>query len=86
MAKQEKKIVSFRVDRGIRINGQSVFPSKDAKKPVIISIPENFANELVYASKGKIVENKANTKIAEAPSEEDDLDAAFGEAESDEKE
>jgi hypothetical protein len=77
MAKEQKKIVSFLVERGIRINGANVFPSKDAKKPVIISIPENFANELAYASKGKIVETKANTKIAEAQAEEDDLDA-FG--------
>jgi hypothetical protein len=78
MAKEQKKTVSFRVDRGIRINGASIFPSKDAKKPVIITLPENFAKELAYASKGEIVDNKANTKIAEAPSEEDDLDAAFG--------
>ena len=83
MAEEPKKIVSFRVDRGIRINGSSIFPSKDAKKPVIISIPENFAKELAYASKGAIVESKANTKTPEAPSEEDDLDAAFGQVEAD---
>jgi hypothetical protein len=78
MAKEQKKTVSFLVLRGIRINGASVFPSKDPKKPVVITLPATFALELEYASKGKIVEAKANTKTAELPSEEDDLDAAFG--------
>lgn len=85
MAKEAKKIVSFRVDRGIRINGVSLFPAKDAKKPVVLALPETLAKELQYASKGKIVEAKANTKLPEAPSEDDDLDDAFGEDETEAK-
>jgi hypothetical protein len=78
MAKEQKK-VSFEVLRGIRINGVSIFPSTDEKKKVIISLPETFARELAYASKGKIVESKANTKVAEPPSDEDGLDV-FGQS------
>jgi hypothetical protein len=77
MSKEQKK-VSFEVRRGIRINGKSIYPSTDKKKKVILSLPETFARELEYASKGKIVEAKANTKAPEAPSQEDDLDDVFG--------
>lgn len=77
MAKAAAKKVSFLVQRGVRINGESIHPSKDAKKPVIITLPEGFARELVYASKGKIVDLKATKVIAEK-TDEDDLDEAFG--------
>lgn len=84
MAKQAAKKVSFHVQRGVRINGESIFPSKDAKKPVIITLPESFARELVYASKGEIVDKKATKTIVEK-ADDDDLNDAFG-ADSDAKE
>jgi hypothetical protein len=77
MAKKTIKKVSFLVERGIRINGESIFPAKGKAKPVIVQLPEMLAKELVHASKGQIVEQAANTKVA-AESTDDDLDAAFG--------
>ena len=78
MAKQTVKKVNFRVDRGIRINGESIYPGKDKKKPTIISIRETLAKELVNASKGEIVNDKVTTQVKEPSSEDADLDAAFG--------
>lgn len=82
MAKQVKK-VNFRVDRGIRINGESIYPAKAEKgkakpKPVVISIRESLAKELAAASKGEIVTEKATKEIAEKSAEDAELDAAFG--------
>jgi hypothetical protein len=84
MAKAAAKKVSFLVERGVRINGESIHPSKDAKKPVIITLPESFARELVHASKGKIVSQNATKAVAEK-TDDDDLDDAFG-ADADAKE
>lgn len=78
MAKQTVKKVNFRVDRGIRINGESIFPAKDKKKPVVISVRESLAKELANASKGEIVNDKATTQVKEPSDEDADLDAAFG--------
>ncbi|MCH2057890.1 MAG: hypothetical protein MK214_15015 [Thalassotalea sp.] len=72
------KKVNFRVDRGIRINGESIYPAKDAKKPVVIAIRESLAKELVTASKGAIVDTKATKTIKEKSDEDAELDAAFG--------
>ncbi len=85
MSKKTVKKVSFLVQRGIRINGVSLFPAKPKAKPVIISLPETLAKELAYASKGKIVEEKPTKDTPAEQTEDDDLAGAFGE-ESDGKE
>lgn len=77
MAKQIKK-VNFRVDRGIRINGESIFPAKGKSKPVVIGIRETLAKELEAANKGEIVAEKANKQIQEKSEEDLELDAMFG--------
>ncbi|GBL02936.1 hypothetical protein [Glaciecola sp. KUL10] len=82
MAKQVKK-TSFKVLRGIRINGESIFPAKGKAKPVVISIRESLALELQTANKGVIVDAKANKEIKEVNDEDAELDAIFGSEDSD---
>lgn len=72
--------VNFQLSRGIRLHGKSIFPTvKQGNKdvPAVITIRESLARELASASKGKIVDAKANVKIATP--ETDELAAAFGE-------
>lgn len=78
MAKPAHKSVNFRVDRGIRINSENIFPSDNPKKPVVISIRESLAHELVNASKGEIVTLKATKTLIEKSADDAELDAAFG--------
>ncbi|GGA80756.1 hypothetical protein GCM10011369_23390 [Neiella marina] len=83
MAKTAKK-VNFRVDRGIRINGESIFPAKGKAKPVVIGIGESLAKELAAASKGAIVSDKPTKQLVEKSAEDAELDAAFGSEEGEE--
>ena len=76
MARDSKK-VSFELTRGVRLMGKSYFPNKTKGKKTIISIDASMAKELQAASKGKIVDAKANTEI-EVPKIDDGLDEAFG--------
>lgn len=82
MSKKIKK-VSFLVLRGVRLNGQAIFPAKEKSKKTVVSIPLTLAKELQAANKGKIVEDKVTTVLNE-PEDDDGLDDMFG-AEDDEK-
>lgn len=78
MAQQKTKKVSFEVKRGIYINGERYLPSKDAKKPTVITIAETFAKELEASGKGEITTAKATQEVKDV-SNDDDLIDAMGE-------
>lgn len=95
MAIKNSELVSFKLTRGIRLNGKSIYPTtkvktgsgKDEKIETIaniVSIPLSLAKDLAIAGKGEVVKEKANVVFKQPQQQDDDLDAVFGGSSGDE--